>query len=149
MSGAYQFEVRRVTAAETRPLRQRVLRPHQRLEEVGYAGDGVPGAAHFGAFVHLHQRVAMVGTGTIHPEGEPGWWRLRGMATDEAHRNGGLGSALVHAILAHVAAEGGRVVWCNARARAAAFYRRHGFTVEGEPFELPEIGAHVYMLRAL
>ena len=145
MAQAYQFEVRRVSAADTRPLRQRVLRPHQRIEEVGFAGDGVPGAAHFGAFVDGD----LVATASVHPEGEPGCWRLRGMATDEAHRGRGLGGALVDAVVKHVAAQRGRQLWCNARVRAADFYRRHGFVAEGDAFELPEIGPHLYMARAM
>jgi len=149
MAGAYQFEVRRVSAAETRPLRQRVLRPHQRLDEVGFAGDGVRGAAHFGAFLLHQSHGEMVATASVHPEGEPGWWRLRGMATEEAHRGRGLGGALVEAVLGYVSAEGGRVVWCHARVRAAAFYRRHGFVAEGSELELPAIGPHLYMVRTI
>jgi GNAT superfamily N-acetyltransferase len=145
MAEAYQFDVRRVSAADTRPLRQAVLRPHQRLDEVGFAGDGVLGAAHFGAFLGS----AMVATASVHPEGAPGWWRLRGMATAEAHRGRGLGGALVGAVLGYVAAEGGGVVWCNARVRAAEFYRRHGFVAEGGELELPEIGPHLYMVLKL
>jgi predicted GNAT family N-acyltransferase len=141
MDPAY-FEIRQVSAAETRPLRKEVLRPHQRLDEVGFAGDEVPGAAHFGAFVQMH----MVATATVHPEDG---WRLRGMATKEGFRGRGLGGALVEACLKHVAREGGTSVWCNARLKATDFYRRHGFEARGEVFELPEIGPHVKMIRYL
>jgi hypothetical protein len=40
-------------------------------------------------------------------------------------------------------------VWCNARTPARGFYERAGFAVEGEEFELPEIGPHVLMTLAL
>jgi ribosomal protein S18 acetylase RimI-like enzyme len=137
------YDIRAVSAAETRTLRQEVLRPHQRLDEVGFAGDGLPGAAHFGAFVGGE----MVATATVHPD--EGTWRLRGMATRDGFRGRGLGGALVQACVEHARASGGKEMWCNARLKAADFYRRHGFEVRGEVFELPEIGPHLYMRRAL
>lgn len=138
-----EYAIRPVTAAETRPLRKEVLRPHQRLDEVGFAGDGVEGAAHFGAFVNGE----MVATATVHPD-ESGW-RLRGMATRDGFRGRGLGGALVEACVAHAQASGGTMMWCNARLKAADFYRRYGFEARGEVFELPQIGPHLYMWRAL
>src|SRR5262249_61300203 len=38
-------DIRRITAAETRPLRQSVLRPHQTLAELVYGGDNPPDGA--------------------------------------------------------------------------------------------------------
>ena len=138
-----EYAIRPVSAAETRPLRKEVLRPHQRLDEVGFAGDGVEGAAHFGAFVNGE----MVATATVHPD--EGGWRLRGMATRDGFRGRGLGGALVEACIAHAQASGGTMMWCNARLKAADFYRRYGFEARGEVFELPQIGPHLYMWRAL
>jgi predicted GNAT family N-acyltransferase len=40
-------------------------------------------------------------------------------------------------------------VWCNARTPAVGLYAREGFAIEGEEFELPEIGPHVVMTRSL
>ena len=138
-----EYAIRRVAAAETRPLRQEVLRPHQRLDEVGFAGDDVPGAAHFGAFVGEE----MVATATVHPD--EGGWRLRGMATRDGFRGRGLGGALVQACLAHARESGGARIWCNARLKAADFYRRYGFEARGAVFELPGIGPHLYMSQDL
>jgi predicted GNAT family N-acyltransferase len=138
-----EYAIRPVTAAETHRLRQEVLRPHQRLDEVGFAGDGVEGAAHFGAFVNGE----MVATATVHPD--EGGWRLRGMATRDGFRGRGLGGALVEACIAHAQTSGGTMMWCNARLKAADFYRRYGFEARGEVFELPQIGPHLYMWRAL
>jgi GNAT superfamily N-acetyltransferase len=160
-----EYVIRRVSAAETRPLRKEVLRPHQRLDQVGFAGDEAPGAAHFGAFVGDE----MVATATVHPDGQAArhglaaaprlaplgspiderGWRLRGMATRDGFRGQGMGGALVAACVAHAKENGGVKLWCNARVGAADFYRRHGFQIEGEKFELPEIGPHYYMWRAL
>jgi GNAT superfamily N-acetyltransferase len=141
-----EYVIRRVGAAETRALRREVLRSHQRLDEVGFAGDELPGAAHFGAFSVLGGP-EMVATATVHPD--EGGWRLRGMATREGLRGQGLGGALVEACLEHARQSGGGVIWCHARIKAADFYRRQGFEARGEIFELAAIGPHVYMWRAL
>lgn len=76
-------------------------------------------------------------------------WRLRGMATGPGARGQGFGSALLTACLDHAAAAGGAEVWCNARRAAMGFYRRAGFEVIGDEFEVEDIGPHVVMARAV
>jgi SAM-dependent methyltransferase len=71
------------------------------------------------------------------------------MATTEQVRGQGIGAALLGRLLAHVLGRGGRRVWCNARVGARAFYERAGFIVEGEPYEIPEIGPHFLMSNRL
>jgi GNAT superfamily N-acetyltransferase len=79
----------------------------------------------------------------------PDAWRLRGMATAEGLRGAGIGTRLLRAAVDHVRAEGGTLVWCNARVGALAFYEREGFTAAGERYEDPELGPHVPMQRDL
>jgi predicted GNAT family N-acyltransferase len=69
------------------------------------------------------------------------------MATDEAWRSGGVGSRLLGAVLDHVAAAGGEMVWCNARTPARRFYERAGFAAHGDEWVDPEIGPHIAMWR--
>jgi len=141
-------EVRAVDAAAVRPLRQALLRPHQRVEELVYPGDDHPETLHVGAFRHGH----LVGVATIVPRPMPGRrerraWQVRGMAVEHGQRGYGLGGQMLEACVAHAAAHGGRLVWCNARAGSSGFYRRYGFEPDGGPFELPEIGPHCRMFR--
>ena len=134
------------SAADVRPLRRAVLRPHQRAEELVYPGDDAPGTLH--AIVRDGGRVLGVATVSREPhprEPAPGDWRVRGMATDPAARGTGVGAALLDACLRHVREHGGRRVWCNARTPARGFYARAGFQVEGDEFELPGIGPHELM----
>lgn len=144
------FVVRPATAAETRPLRQRILRPQQRVEELVYAHDDGVDTLHAAAFANG----ALVGTATVHPEAmlggsAPGAWRLRGMATVPEMRRMGCGAALVKACIDHAAARGGVVVWCNARTSASPFYAALGFVAQGEEFELSGIGPHHVMTRRI
>jgi ribosomal protein S18 acetylase RimI-like enzyme len=131
-----QFDLRRVPLAETRTLRQMVLRPHQTVEDL--AGHEPVGAVAFGAF-HGSELVAV---GLVGPDGEPGDWRVRGMATAPQARGRGAGGAILHALVQHAIAQGARRVWCNARTPALSLYQRAGFVVASDEFEPPGIGPH-------
>ena len=126
---------------QTRLLRQRVLRPHQSPEEL--AAHEPPGAFAVGAF----EDGKLVAVGLIGREGEPGAWRVRGMATLPEMRGRGAGSAVLKELLAHAEREGGEEVWCNVRTPARTVYERAGFVASSKEFELPEIGPHVVMRR--
>lgn len=140
--------IRVITASETRPLRQRVLRPGQRIEELVYSGDDDPDTRHFGAFVDG----LLVGIASIYhremPEGgDSGDWQLRGMATLPDRRQRGVGARLLEATIAHVAGQGGRRYWCHARTGAEGFYRKCGFTRMSDLYEIAGVGPHVLMSR--
>jgi GNAT superfamily N-acetyltransferase len=144
--------IERVGCATTVLLRQRVLRPHQRLDEMVFPGDAEPDTAHMAALID--DEVVAVGTVSRQPSPRPdpeaapsgpSDWRIRGMATAEASRSQGLGRAVLDALLAHVAGNGGGLVWCNARVPAVEFYRRAGFETRGEPWEESHIGPHIVM----
>jgi len=74
------------------------------------------------------------------PEG-PGW-RVRGMATAPEARGRGYGALILAALLDHVRAQGGGLVWCHARELAVPLYERAGFEVVGEPYNLSGLGPH-------
>ncbi|MDQ4067866.1 MAG: GNAT family N-acetyltransferase [Actinomycetota bacterium] len=103
---------------------------------------------HFGAF----DGDRLVGIVSLYREPRPGGarrgWRVRGMATEPNVRGAGFGTALLAACIEHVASSGGGEVWCNARLPAVGFYRRAGFDVVSDEFEIPGIGPHVVMARS-
>jgi ribosomal protein S18 acetylase RimI-like enzyme len=133
--------VREVQIADTRPLRQAVLRPHETLEEL--ASHEPPGAYAVGAF----DGDKMVGVGFVGREGPPGSWRVRAMATVPEARGRGAGRAVLEALVEHAVANGATRIWCNARSPARALYERAGFVVASDEFELPRIGPHFVMER--
>ncbi len=141
-----EFEIYAVDVEQIRPLRRALLRPHQGVEQLVYPGDDAPCALHVGGYRHGH----LVGIASVFPRPLPGRpgpdvWQVRGMAVEYGHRGHGLGGLMLHRCIEHARAEGGRVVWCNARAGSLGFYRRYGFRREGDPFELPDIGPHYRM----
>lgn len=131
-----------VPAELTRPLRRDVLRPHQRVQEL--AADEPPGCF----AVCAYDGAELVAVGLVAPDGEPGGWRVRGMATLPASRGRGAGTAVLEALIAHAREHGATRIWCNARAPALAFYERSGFRVVSEEFELENIGPHRVMERS-
>lgn len=147
---AADYSVRRVEAEQMWPLRQQLLRAHQPIEESRFPGDEHRDAGHYGAF----QGHKMVGIASIFHEAHPDivdrsgeqQWRLRGMATAEAVRGTGAGSALLLAAIDHAMTRHGQVLWCNARTPAVGFYERHGFIVISDEFEIEPIGPH-YLMR--
>ncbi|NTW03781.1 MAG: GNAT family N-acetyltransferase [Oscillochloris sp.] len=139
-----------ISAAETRPLRQRVLRPHRRLEELGYPGDDHPLALHVGGFMDGQ----LVGIASVSPEDCPAapdrvGWRLRGMAILPKVQRQGYGAALIATCVTHIRSHDGEVIWCHGRASAIAFYTALGFMTHGEEFEVPVTGSHYIMWRDL
>ena len=131
----------------TLDLRQRVLRPHQTHDEVRAAGDGLPGIA---VSVDGH----VVACASVRPEPMPddpreGDWRLRGMASAPEVRGQGYGAIALQAALGYARQHGALRVWCNARTPALGFYEKHGFTVVGEEFDLPDAGPHYRAWLAL
>ncbi len=127
-------------------MRQRILRAHQRIEEMEYPGDRDQATLHLGAF----RDGKLVGIASIYQETwnddpRPGDWRLRGMAVDEPVRGGGVGAALLESCVRHIAEHGGRRLWCNARTAASGFYEKYGLRLRSGVWDEGAIGPHVVM----
>lgn len=144
------IEYRPADVTAVRELRHRLLRPHQRPEELVYGGDDLPDALHLGAFEDgVLVGIASIGREAPPGSGEPHAWRLRGMATVPEARGRGIGGELLERCLAHAAERGATLVWCSARLAAEPFYRRHGFEPVRGPYDVPRIGPHLQMHRRL
>ncbi|MFC1745971.1 GNAT family N-acetyltransferase [Candidatus Riflebacteria bacterium] len=140
------IKIKRIKAEETWPLRQKLLRPHQRIEEVIFSGDDEEHTLHLGAFV-AEQYVGIV---TFLKRSFPGaedsaHWQLRGMATEELLRKKGVARELLRSGLKYVREKGGELIWCNARLAASGFYEKAGFEKKSEVFEIEGIGPHFVM----
>jgi predicted GNAT family N-acyltransferase len=89
-----------------------------------------------------HDNLA-IGTGRLLPDGHIGR-----MAVLVPWRHRGVGSALLHELMAIAKERGMQEVVLNAQIYASAFYERHGFVAEGESFLDAGI-PHLRMLRSL
>jgi GNAT superfamily N-acetyltransferase len=139
--------VRRVSAEETRPLRSAVLRPGEPFERNVYPGDDSGFDAHFGLF----EGPRLVAVASMFAEPPPGQavegaWRLRGVSVQPDRQGRGYGRALMGACREHALAQGGRLLWCNARGAAVPFYRKLGFQPMGQPAQVPGEGSDKRMV---
>ncbi len=142
------MRIRFIKAGTTHPLRHKVLRPHQPVEEVDFPNDRNPDSFHLGAYIGEH----LIGVASFYPERTDkvkGWkqYRLRGMASRPDFRGQGVGRRLLAFALDHLRAQHADVLWCNAWVAAKVFYERQGFVTVGEPFDLGDIGPHYLMYR--
>ena len=140
-------DVLSVAADDLFALRHSVLSPESAPASASRPGDDHPLAKHF-AFRDTGHVIA---AGSVFPEpadwdARPDAWRLRGMAVASGHRNRGLGTAILSAIIEYVAQNSGGLLWCTARIGARSLYTRAGFVSRGEIFDDGH-GPHVVMWR--
>lgn len=141
---------RAIAPEETLPLRQKILRRHQALQECRYPGDEAASSLHVGCFANG----VLIGVGTIMEEAPESGdyplpaWRVRGMAIVAEYRAKGIGGEILRRLVHHADSTAPGLIWCNARTGAVGLYMRHGFEQTGDEFDLQGIGPHVRMVRA-
>lgn len=133
-----------LSAREVLPLRQKVLRPHQSIEQSLFNLDLHARSFHLGI---KDQKDCTIAVASFYPESQAGEiqnhiWRLRGMAVEESFRGRGMGRQLVHEGINRLINLEAELLWCNARVTAENFYRRLGFAREGDAFDIEGIGMH-------
>ncbi len=139
-------------------LRKAVLRPYL-AEDQPYVldDDQLPTTV---AYAAITPDDRVIGVARLNPEPAPfepapfepavaTSWRLRAMATDPGVRGLGVGSAVLEAVIGHIAQTGGGTLWCNARLAARTLYERAGLQAWGEVWEEPDIGPHLVMWRSV
>jgi ribosomal protein S18 acetylase RimI-like enzyme len=134
--------------AEILPIRHQVLRAGRPLETARYANDEGAGVVHLGAY-RDGELLAVGSLYVVQMPGRPGVAaiQIRGVATLPKARGTGLGTALMAAAREYAREKGARILWCNARVSAAGFYRKLGFEIVSEEFEIPNIGPHYLMVQ--
>lgn len=136
------MKTRKISAADTYELRQKVLRPFHSLLDCHFPKDEE--SVHFGVF----DGDKIISIVTAHPENsplfqEPMQWRIRGMATDPEYQGKGAGTLALKALL-----NWGKDIplfWCNARVGAIPFYLKHKYQIASELFDIPGVGPHKIM----
>ena len=151
------MEIHAIPAVATRPVRFEVLWPHRGdVVACTLPEDEAPHALHLGAYLPDGR---LVGVCTLleeapqrFPDAVPAGahpYRLRAMATLPDVRGTGVGRALVERASAEAAARGATYLWFDARRVAYGFCEHLGFAFLSEEFQIPPIGAHRVMGRAL
>jgi GNAT superfamily N-acetyltransferase len=138
--------LRAASAAEVVDLRHAVLRAGLPRATAQFPGDDSADTRHFVAEVR-RQVIGCLSFMHSDMEGRPAW-QLRGMAVAEEYRRLGIGGRLLKFAEDQVLRDSpGRLLWCNARKPAVAFYRRHGWRIISEEFVIPTAGPHFRMAK--
>jgi len=142
--------IKDIPALETFSVRQSVLRPGKSIESCHFEGDNLESTKHFGLF--SNEKLAGIASLFEHPTPflkEKSQFQLRGMAVLPEFQKQGLGEALVKHAENDALERGGKIIWFNAREIAVAFYKKLGYEIIGEPFDIADIGKHYVMYKKL
>lgn len=146
----FTYKIQQLSAEQTWPLRHQVLRPHQTLQDCIYPQDQDQQSFHIGAVVD--GKIACIASFHVenHSELKSQFaYRLRGMATDPAFHQKGLGRAVLEKSLDELRERKCDLLWFNAREIAFPFYEKLGFQYLGDYFDIPGIGPHKVMYKVL
>lgn len=136
------------------PLRHRVLRPGRPIFTAHFDGDDDPETIHLALFwqsdlascLTLMKRPV---PGTENTSNEKNTYQLRGMATAVEHRGTGCGKELIEKTEKLLKEKNAALIWCNARIKAVPFYKKAGFKVISDEFEIEGIGPHFRMKKEI
>lgn len=143
------IEVRVIKAVETYQIRIEVLR-NGVPENFHFQGDEAIDSFHLGAF----QDNSCIGISTFIRNNhsllsKEAAYQLRGMAILPKYQKQGVGKKILIESYKYLAEHTCQILWCNAREIAVNFYKKSGFAIIGEPFNIPKIGLHYIMYKRL
>lgn len=140
--------VKEIGAEETFPLRASILRNNIPLP-ISFEGDNTPTTIHLGAY-SVGELVGVCSfMKSISPLVQGNQYQLRGMATSEDFQGKGIGKLMLITAIDMLKNRGVTTLWCKAREIAVAFYKKQGFKIIGNPFEIKYIGSHYIMFKKI
>jgi len=135
-----------ITAEETLSMRSELLLDGKIApDDCRFDEDALEGAFHLG--YKVDDRIVCIcsfAPKELDPFGADGF-QLRGMATDPAYRNKGIGNLVVNFGVLYLRGRNARYIWCNARREAYTFYAGLGFETISAEFEIEGVGPHKKM----
>jgi GNAT superfamily N-acetyltransferase len=142
-----RITIHRVEAAKIIDLRHAVLRAGLARETARFPGDDDAQTVHLAA--DHDGRTVGCATVLLNEWNGQRACQLRGMAVDPAYQRCGLGRQLLAEIYRVATQRRVKILWANARVPAAEFYRKNGWEIVSEQFEIPTAGPHFKMVRRL
>ena len=141
--------IKEISAEETYPVRQEVLRPGRPLKDCFFEGDLEEETFHLGFFEE--QKLVAVAT-YVHRKNAlfeaPVQYQLRGMAVLPDFQGRRLGEKLLKKGEELLNKKDSRtLLWFNARESAVDFYKRYGYETIGPTFMIPNVCMHIVMYK--
>jgi len=138
--------VRFISSRDTLELRSEILRNGLPLADCIFPTDEIEGAFHLGCFVEG----ALVSVASFFPNNyqdrKAQGYQLRGMATATEFAGKGYGAKLIDFAISQLNATKATYLWCNARTSAIEFYKKKGFELSSDEFEIEGVGPHYEMI---
>ncbi len=140
------IEIKLISPEDTYKIRRVILRKNIPLSEKS-EGDFDKDTFHLGAFIEgeLISVATLIKNESSFFEGSQ--YRLRGMATSENYQGKGLGKKLILKAEEILKERKVDVLWFNARIVALEFYKKLGYKIIGEEFDIQFIGTHYTMSK--
>ena len=143
-------EIKRVGSDLIRPLRHSELRKGQDFTTTCYDKDNENETIHIACLSQNN----VISCATFYPEfthklKTENPYRLRGMATATDFTRRGHGTMLMKKAFKLLQKKDVDIIWCNARLGALNFYKKLGFEVLGDIFNIKDIGPHYYMFKKI
>ena len=142
--------IKEITAQETFLVRNLVLRLGKPIETCFFDGDNSEQTKHFGYF----DNTKIVGVVSVYKNKNaifkfPNQYQIRGMAILEEFQGSGCGKLLVKHCEDYLISSEANLIWFNARETAIIFYEKLGYTKNGFPFVITDVGIHFLMFKNL
>jgi len=144
------IEIKKITAFETIIVRHPVLRPGRPIESCHFDGDDMPTTSHFGLFLE-NQLAGVISVFKIQNKlfSEENQYQIRGMAVLSEFQKKGFGEQLLQYCENEIRLKSGNLIWFNARETAIGFYEKSGYEILGDQFEIPDVGPHYILFKAI
>lgn len=140
--------IKEIPFQETFAIRHPVLRAGKPIESCHFKDDELNSTKHFGIFENDN----LIGVASLFEQKNPFFddenqMQLRGMAVLETHQKQGLGEKLLHHCEYYSKTKNKSLLWFNARINAVPFYKKSGYEIIGNPFEIEDVGTHFVMFK--
>ena len=144
------IEIEKITAFETIIVRHPVLRPGRPIESCHFDGDDLPTTSHFGLFLE-NQLAGVISAFKAQSKlfSEENQYQIRGMSVLSEFQKKGFGEALLEYCENEIRIKKGELIWFNARETAVGFYEKSGYGILGDSFEIPDVGPHYILYKAI
>ena len=144
------IEIKKINSTQTIIVRHPVLRYGKPIESCHFEGDDLPTTSHFGLYFEK-QLVAIISSFKVQNKlfSEENQYQIRGMAVLDEFQKKGFGEALLNYCENEIKLKKGNLIWFNARKTAVGFYKKSGYKILGDRFEIPDVGPHYILFKTI
>ena len=142
--------IKEISSLATFSVRHPALRAGKPIDSCHFEGDDLVTTKHFGIF----EDNLLVGVISLFKNNhaffdDTNSYQIRGMAIFEEFQGNGCGKLLVKHCEDYLISNEANLIWFNARETAIIFYEKLGYTKNGFPFVITDVGIHFLMFKNL